>query len=70
MPGNGYESLQTPLIMRFRILIAMAIAMFVVACSEQSCPTYGSHYTYSPPRKKLFKSSGSSGKKQVKRAEQ
>ena len=54
-----------------RIILIMAIAIFTAACAQHSCPTYGSHYSYSAPKKKAMKyKSSASSKKTVKRAEQ
>jgi hypothetical protein len=56
--------------MNIKLLTVMAIVLIVSACAEHSCPTYGSHYTYSPPRKKVFNFGNSASRKPVKKAEQ
>jgi hypothetical protein len=56
--------------MKIRLLVVIAFVMIISACAEHSCPTYGTHYAYSPPRKKLFSFGNSASKKPVKRAEQ
>jgi hypothetical protein len=58
--------------MKTKLFLILAFAILGTACSEYSCPTYGSHnYSYSSPKKKTFKSkSSASSKKPVKKAEQ
>lgn len=52
-------------------LFALAVVMLITSCSQYSCPTYESHYSYSPPRKKALKyKSSASSKKTTKKAEQ
>ncbi len=56
---------------RITPLLILALVMLIISCSQYSCPTYESHYSYSPPKKKAMKyKSSASSKKTVKRAEQ